>query len=73
MAIDTEKLLEMNEKRFISQITKIGCAICGSEFKVYNRDPIPFEFETLNESIGKIFMTCPVCGAKYDLGICTHH
>ena len=41
----TEQILEINERRFVSQRTGIVCASCGADFKISNRHLLPFEFE----------------------------
>lgn len=69
----SEDILKLNEKRFISQTTKIICAHCGADFKISNRHKLPFEVEKLNDDIGKIWMPCPSCNEKYDLGICIYY
>lgn len=68
----TDEILELNEKRFVSHTTTMICASCGTAFKISNRHIIPFEFEILNEQIGKIWMPCPKCDEQYDLGICRY-
>ena len=73
MELTTEQILEMNGKRFVSQTTRMVCASCGAEFEVNNRHLLPFEFEKLNDTIGKIWIPCPRCDEKYDLGICKHN
>ncbi len=73
MRMTTEQILESNEKRFVSQTTGMVCASCGADFKVGNRHLLPFEFETLNDTIGKIWIRCPICDNKYDLGICKYN
>ena len=35
--------------------------------------PETFEFEKINDTIGKIWIPCPICDEKYDLGICKHN
>lgn len=69
---DTEEILESNEKRFVSHSTGMKCAKCGEEFKITNRHILPFEFEKLNDNIGRIWIPCPRCNESYDLGICRH-
>lgn len=71
--MDTNQILKNNEKRFVSQTTKLTCATCGSDFKVSNRQALPFQFEKLNDEIGKIWMSCENCKTTYDLGICKHN
>lgn len=70
---DSDQILKMNDRRFISQTTKIICAMCGEDFKISNRHKLPFKFELLNNKIGKIWMPCPKCGEEYDLGICIYY
>lgn len=72
MEIATEEILNANEKRFVSHTTTIKCAKCGVELKINNRHLLPFEYEKINNSIGKIWIPCPICDEKYDLGICRH-
>lgn len=69
----TDDILAINKRRFTSQTTGMTCAMCGTEFKINNREILPFEFEKLNENIGKIWIPCPRCDERYDLGICRHH
>lgn len=71
--LSTDEILELNEKRFISNTTGMNCSKCGTDFKVSNRHILPFEFEILNGNIGKIWIPCPRCDEKYDLGICRYY
>lgn len=71
--LSTDEILELNKKRFISNTTGMNCSKCGTDFKVSNRNLLPFEFEILNGSIGKIWIQCPRCDKKYDLGICRYY
>ena len=71
--LSTDEILELNEKRFISNTTGMNCSKCGTNFKVSNRHILPFEFEILNGNIGKIWIPCPRCNEKYDLGICRYY
>lgn len=71
--LSTDEILDLNEKRFISNTTGMNCSKCGTDFKVSNRHVLPFEFEILNENIGKIWIQCPRCDEKYDLGICRYY
>ena len=71
--ISTDEILEFNNKRFVSNTTGMNCSKCGADYKVNNRRILPFEFETLNEHIGKIWIPCPRCEEKYDLGICRYY
>ena len=66
----TEQILELNEKRFVSHTTNMVCALCGITFKVSNRHLLPFTFEKIDDTIGRIWISCSSCGEKYDLGVC---
>ncbi len=68
----TEEILKINSRRFVSHTTRINCAHCGNDFKINNREPIPFEYQTINKNIGKIYLKCPNCKEEYDLGICSY-
>ena len=66
----TEQILELNEKRFVSHLTNMVCALSGAAFKVSNSYLLAFKFEKINDTIGRIWIPCSSCSAKYDLGVC---
>lgn len=68
--MNSENIIELNKKRFISQITHFTCAKCGGDNKISNRDILPFNIIDLTNDLIQINFTCEKCSENYDLGIC---
>lgn len=68
--MNSEDIIKLNKKRFISQTTHLICAKCGSDNKVSNRDILPFNLIELTNNLIQINFTCEKCSETYDLGIC---